>query len=65
MLGGHHHLAISISRENWERARDALAGAGVDCHFVGESSMYFLGPDGERLELISDPLGEMYGESVL
>jgi hypothetical protein len=28
-------------------------------------SMYFRGPDGERLELIADPLGEMYGSSVL
>ena len=24
-----------------------------------------LGPDGERLELISDPLGEMYGSRVM
>jgi hypothetical protein len=28
------------------------------------SSIYFHGPDGERLELISDPLGEMYGTIV-
>jgi hypothetical protein len=28
------------------------------------SSLYFRGPDGERLELISDPLGEMYGTTV-
>jgi hypothetical protein len=28
------------------------------------SSLYFSGPDGERLELIKDPLGEMYGSSV-
>jgi hypothetical protein len=27
--------------------------------------MYFRGPDGERLELISDPLGELYGTSVM
>ena len=27
--------------------------------------MYFRGPDGERLELISDPLGEMYGTTVI
>jgi catechol 2,3-dioxygenase-like lactoylglutathione lyase family enzyme len=65
VLGGLHHLAISISRPNWQRARDALAEAGVDCHFEGESSMYFFGPDGERMELISDPLGEMYGDTVL
>jgi len=29
------------------------------------SSLYFNGPDGERLELICDPLGEMYGTAVL
>jgi hypothetical protein len=29
------------------------------------SSLYFRGPDGERLELISDPLGDMYGTAVL
>ena len=28
------------------------------------SSLYFRGPDGERLELIRDPLGEMYGTVV-
>ena len=29
------------------------------------TSLYFTGPDGERLELIKDPLGEMYGDVVL
>jgi hypothetical protein len=28
------------------------------------SSLYFNGPDGERLELIRDSLGEMYGTTV-
>jgi hypothetical protein len=32
---------------------------------VGDTSIYFMGPDGERLELIADPLGEMYGMTVL
>ena len=26
------------------------------------ASLYFNGPDGERMELLADPLGEMYGE---
>ncbi len=65
VLGGLHHLAISIDRGGWERARDALAAEGVECHFESDTSMYFSGPDGERLELIADPLGEMYGEVVL
>ena len=28
-------------------------------------SVYFSDPDGARIELIADPLGEMYGELVL
>lgn len=64
VLGGLHHLAISISRDQWEAARDRLTAAGIEWVNIDESSLYFLGPDGERLELISDPLGEMYGKPV-
>jgi catechol 2,3-dioxygenase-like lactoylglutathione lyase family enzyme len=64
VLGGHHHLAISMERGQWEAAKARLEGAGVECAHVDGSSLYFRGPDGERLELISDPLGEMYGKSV-
>jgi catechol-2,3-dioxygenase len=28
-------------------------------------SLYFRDPDGARIELIADPLGEMYGSKVL
>ena len=65
VLGGHHHLAISMEPEQWERAREALDAAGVAYAHIDGSSIYFTGPDGERLELISDPLGEMYGRAVL
>jgi len=65
VLGGLHHLAISIDREQWEAARDRLHAAGVDTEEMSGSSIYFRDPDGARLELISDPLGEMYGEIVL
>ena len=64
VLGGHHHLAISISREQWEAARQRFDDAGIPYAHVDGSSMYFSGPDGERLELISDPLLEMYGKPV-
>lgn len=64
VLGGHHHLAISMERGEWEAAKARLEAAGVECAHVDGSSLYFRGPDGERLELISDPLGEMYGKSV-
>lgn len=65
VLGGHHHLAISMERSNWERIRAKLDAAGIPVHAVSGSSIYFTGPDGERIELISDPLGEMYGNRVL
>ncbi len=64
VLGGHHHLAISMERSEWEAAKARLEAAGIEHGHVDGSSLYFRGPDGERLELISDPLGEMYGKSV-
>jgi catechol 2,3-dioxygenase-like lactoylglutathione lyase family enzyme len=64
VLGGHHHLAISIERQNWQRIKDRFDAEGIEYVHLDESSLYFLGPDGERLELISDPLGEMYGKPV-
>lgn len=65
VLGGLHHLAISVEPERWERLRANLHRAGVRCDQVDGSSLYFRDPDGARLELISDPLGEMYGALVL
>lgn len=64
VLGGHHHLAISIDRTNWERIRTRFDADGTEYANIDHSSMYFRGPDGERLELISDPLMEMYGKPV-
>ncbi|MGE3590027.1 MAG: VOC family protein [Ilumatobacteraceae bacterium] len=64
VLGGHHHLAISIERDHWQRIKDRFDTDGIEYAHVDGSSMYFLGPDGERLELISDPLLEMYGKPV-
>ena len=65
VLGGHHHLAISVTRENWEQLKGKLEAADVPYHLEVDTSIYFMGPDGERLELISDPLGEMYGMKVV
>jgi catechol 2,3-dioxygenase-like lactoylglutathione lyase family enzyme len=64
VLGGHHHLAISIDRPQWEAVRARFDAQGVEYAHVDGSSLYFRGPDGERLELISDPLLEMYGKPV-
>jgi len=65
VLGGLHHVAISVTPERWNHLRTKLESAGVDIFFEDQSSIYFLGPDGERLELIADDLGQMYGERVL
>ena len=65
VLGGHHHLAISVAPDNWVRLKGKLEAAGVETYLVGDTSLYFAGPDGERLEIINDPLGEMYGSAVL
>ncbi len=65
VLGGHHHLAISVEPDTWRRLKAKLDDAGVGYHEVGGTSIYFAGPDGERLELIADPLGEMYGTPVM
>ncbi len=64
VLGGLHHLAISVAPDDWVEQKAALEAAGVELHIV-ESSMYFRDPDGARIELISDPLGEMYGDPVM
>ena len=39
--------------------------AGVEHEVHSGVSIYFRDPDGARIELIADPLGEMYGEHVL
>ena len=64
VLGGLHHIAISMDPDQWAQAKARLDRAGV--HYQSESgtSIYFRDPDGARLELIADPLGEMYGNQV-
>jgi len=64
VLGGLHHLAISVAPDRWEHLRSKLEAAGIESHQMSGSSLYFRGPDGERLEIIKDPLGEMYGSTV-
>ena len=64
VLGGMHHLAISVSPERWDHLRAKLDAAGIPTMEMSGSSVYFSGPDGERLELIKDQLGEMYGTTV-
>jgi catechol 2,3-dioxygenase-like lactoylglutathione lyase family enzyme len=64
VLGGLHHLAISVPPERWTHLKAKLDEAGVEYQHVDGSSLYLRDPDGTRVELISDPLGEMYGYRV-
>jgi catechol 2,3-dioxygenase-like lactoylglutathione lyase family enzyme len=65
VLGGLHHVAISVAPERWKRLKAKMDAAGVEYVIHSEVSVYFRDPDGARLELIADPLGEMYGNQVL
>ena len=65
VLGGLHHIAISVEPAAWERLRGRLDEAGVEYVQESGTSLYFRDPNGARLELIADPLGEMYGAKVL
>ena len=64
VLGGLHHLAISVPPDRWTQLKAKLDDAGIEYQHVDGSSLYFRDPDGARVELISDPLGEMYGYKV-
>jgi catechol 2,3-dioxygenase-like lactoylglutathione lyase family enzyme len=65
VLGGLHHVAISVDPDRWSDLRNNLEKAGVDHVVHSGVSIYFRDPDGARIELIADPLGEMYGHTVL
>jgi catechol 2,3-dioxygenase-like lactoylglutathione lyase family enzyme len=65
VLGGLHHIAISVEPDTWERLKANLDRAGVEYQSESGTSIYFRDPNGARLELIADPLGEMYGTKVL
>jgi catechol 2,3-dioxygenase-like lactoylglutathione lyase family enzyme len=65
VLGGLHHVAISVDPSMWGRLKSRLDDARVEYLEESGTSIYFRDPDGARIELISDPLGEMYGTGVL
>jgi catechol 2,3-dioxygenase-like lactoylglutathione lyase family enzyme len=65
VLGGLHHIAISVDPAIWERLKNKLDQASVPYQMESGTSVYFRDPDGTRVELIADPLGEMYGNKVL
>ena len=63
-IGNINHIAISVTKEKWSYLKDKL-DAGVPYTEASGTSVYFKDPDGVRLELLADPLGEMYGTKVL
>lgn len=65
VLGGLHHLAIAVEPSRWAEIVQRLTDASVEHAVHSDVSVYFQDPDGARIELIADPLGEMYGTKVL
>ena len=65
VLGSLHHLAISVPLDTWKHLRVKLETAGIEIALEHAGSIYFNGPDGERLELLAEPLGEMNCRPVL
>ena len=64
VLGGLHHLALSMAPERWDRIKTKFDAAGVTYQQMGRS-LYFRDPAGTRLELLRDPLGEMNDKRIL
>ncbi|WP_240437724.1 VOC family protein [Sciscionella marina] len=64
VLGGLHHIAISVEPGQWHRLVAKLDEAGIEHEMHSKVSVYSRDPDGARIEPISDPLGEMYGDTV-
>jgi len=64
VLGGLHHIAISVEPPRWAQLKAKLDTAGMAYHEAGGSSIYLADPDGARVELISDSLLTMYGHEV-
>jgi len=64
VLGGLHHIAISVTTEELDRLVKKVQATGIEVFMVDGTSAYFAGPDGERIELLSYPLDDMYGTIV-
>ena len=60
VLGGGHHVAISVPGDKLEYLCGKLDAAGIP-YFQpsGSASMFVSAPDGVRIELLTNPLGDM------
>ena len=61
---GEVHTVSGDVRQAARAASEILSGQGIETG-RGASLAVLKFPDGTRLELLSDPLGEMYGNKVL
>ena len=59
------HGDLGRARSAGSALVERLDEAGVEHEVHSGVSVYFRDPDGARIELIADPLGEMYGQHVL
>src|SRR3954453_10280276 len=59
VLGGLHHLAISVPEPQWHEIRARLDERNIPYDVHSGSSIYTTDPDGARIEFLHDPLGEM------
>ena len=62
VLGGLHHLAISVPEEQWHEIRARLDERKIAYDIHSGSSIYTTDPDGARIEFLYDELGVMYGK---
>jgi glyoxylase I family protein len=67
-IGALQHLAISVTSEQFEIAKVALAAAGID--YLGpdrgaDDSVYFRDPNGMGIELYREQLGHFEGAELL
>src|SRR4051795_12205708 len=51
VLGGLHHLAISVEPERWQHLKDKFDAEGIPYMHIDGSSLYLNDPDGARIEL--------------
>jgi catechol 2,3-dioxygenase-like lactoylglutathione lyase family enzyme len=63
VLGGLHHVSISVEPESWRKSKDKFAAAGVP-HEVAARSLFISRPGWGPNRIDGDPLCEMYGNVV-
>src|SRR5437763_12355526 len=62
VLGGLHHLAISMPPDRWQRVKDKLGEEGVEYAHVVRYTLLFRESDGARIDMIRDSYGVLLGE---